>query len=203
MEASVSLQTASIKPLWDSLDGCVRGWPFFFRPNRWWTPSMRSRELILSYVPCACIGHMHGSPVRWPSLPAGNALSHRQMWQMNTQHDPGVFVIWCSLSNGFTADDPGQRRTERSTPKVNSRFLRGITETDPNPAAFRFHSINVNRILAAPLTSTPTESYPFCSWRSFLNLTKVAAIRSAGHTRLSPLLSLTAVQPSIYSAGTV
>lgn len=138
-----------------------------FHPNRWWTWSMRSRELILSYVQYTAIGHMHGNPVRWPSLPAGNALSHRQMWQMNTQHDPGVFVIWCSLSNGFTADDPGQRRTKCSIPKVKNRFLRRITRQAPTSQPCRFHSLNVNLILTVPLTLTPTKSYPFCLWSSF------------------------------------
>lgn len=133
MEASVSLQTMSIKA---SVGFCGRMFPSVavpFRPNGWWTSWVGSRELILSYVLCAYVRHMHGNPVRWPSLPAGNALSHRQMWQMNTQHDPGVFVIWCSLSNGFTADDPGQRRTRCSTRKVKNRLLCGITRQDPNP----------------------------------------------------------------------
>lgn len=60
-------------------------------------------------------------------LPAGNALSLRPVWQMNTQHDPGVFVIWCSLSNRFAADDPGQGRTKCPTPEVKKRYFGRIT----------------------------------------------------------------------------
>lgn len=72
-------------------------------------------------------GHRHGNLVRWSHLAAGSALSHRQMWQMNAQHDPRVFVIWCSLSNRFTADDSGQGRTKCFTWKVKSTFRGGIS----------------------------------------------------------------------------
>lgn len=72
-------------------------------------------------------GHRHGNLVRWSHLAAGNALSHRQMWQMNAQHDPRVFVIWCSLSNRFTADDSGQGRTKRFTWKVKSTLWGGLS----------------------------------------------------------------------------
>lgn len=101
------------------MDVSIDGY-FSPHPNRWWTSSIRSRDLILSYVQNLSIGHMHSNPVRWPSLPAGNALSLRQTRQMNAQHDPRVFVICCSLSNGFTVDDPGQWRTKCSTPRTDS-----------------------------------------------------------------------------------
>lgn len=54
---------------------------------------------------------------RWTSLLAGNALSHGQKWQMNTQRDAEASVIWCSLSNRFTADHSGQRRIKSSSAK--------------------------------------------------------------------------------------
>lgn len=65
-------------------------------------------------------------------LTGGNALSHRQIQQMNTQHDRGLFVIWCSLSNGFTADDPGQRRTG------------SLTVGFPSVSETRDHKTNLN-----------------------------------------------------------
>lgn len=169
-----------------------------FNPNRWWTSSMRSRELILSY---ALVQYVSIGPVRWPSLPAGNALSHRQMWQMNTQHDPGVFVIWCSLSNGFTADDPGQRRTKCSTLKVKVRFLRGLTRWTLNPQPYRFRSPIFDLIPTVRLTLTPDKSHFFLFLLLFINLTKVVTPHTIGHAPY--FLSLRTVQPSIYSAGTV
>lgn len=164
-----------------------------FHPNKCWTS--KSRELILSYVQYISIGHIHGNPVRWPYLPAGNALSRRQMWQMNTQHDPGVFVIWCSLSNRFTADDSGQRRTKCSTPKVKNIFLKGITRQTltSQPSRPRCHctfSLNASQILSLLFMLL------------FLNLTNVVTAHVIGHFRWSLLLSLRTVQPSIYLAGT-
>lgn len=121
-------------------------------------------------------------------------MSRRQMWQMNTQHDPGVFVIWYSLSNRFTADDSGQSRTKCSTAKVKNRFLRGITRQT--------------------ITSQPSRSCCCCTFGCksthilsvlfmlFLNLTNFVTIHTTGHSRLS-LLSSLRTKPSIYFSGTV
>lgn len=156
MEDGVSHQM-SIKSPWTSLD------PLIVFPSTLTDDRRRRRDQEFEWCSVCTepTGHMHGNPVRWPSLPAENALSLRQTWQMNTQHDAGVFVIWCSLSNGFTADDPGQGRTKCSTPEVRKRFLRGITRRALTSKPFRFQSLNANLFLSVPLTFAPTKLYPF------------------------------------------
>lgn len=102
-------------------------------------------------------------------LLAGNALSHRQTWQMNTQHDPGAFVIWCSLSNGFTADDPGQKRTKCSTPEAKNRLLRGITRLTFQLLRLQGQTVNFVLNIIFPFARM---CMPFVYDRHFLNLPK-------------------------------